>query len=245
MKLTITLVVCLAVSLPLVAQDKARLKAISDTFSKIEENHEIWNNYSTVVQNAAPVMTTIHHLWISDGEGEEKLSKLETHSLEDHGESKQQFYFKGDQLIFTLDRTENVLIDPNVTDVTEKRYHFADGQLIRVLNKQGRFPAGQPTETDALKSQAVPLSEIENASETYTLQHEMTAPVIQKLLRLAEDGASSSVVRQTDCNLSRVLRARVTLARMSLADAVQMKGLGLRLCTSMCSSMAWIKSSTL
>jgi hypothetical protein len=192
MKLTITLVVCLAVSLPLVAQDKARLKAISDTFSKIEENHEIWSNYSTVVQNAAPVMTTIHHLWISDGEGEEKLSKLETHSLEDHGESKQQFYFKGDQLIFTLDRTENVLIDPNVTDVTEKRYYFADGQLIRVLNKQGRFPAGQPTETDALKSQAVPLSEIENASETYTLQHEMTAPVIQKLLRLAEDGAPSS-----------------------------------------------------
>jgi hypothetical protein len=182
---------CLAFSVPLFAQDKEVLKEISSIFTQIEESHESWNNYSTVVQNAAPVQTTINHLWVSDGEGDEKLSKLETHSLEDHGETKQQFFFKGDQLVFTLDRTENVLIDPNVTDVIEKRYYFANGQLIRVLNKQGRFPAGQPTETDALKSKAVPLSEIENASETYVLQHEMTAPLIQKLLHLEDDAAPS------------------------------------------------------
>jgi len=187
MRLLILALLCLSISRTLPAQDKATLKAISAVFSEIEDNHESWNNYSTVVQNVAPVLTAIHHLWISDGEGNEKLSKLETHSLEDHGEQKLQFYFKGDELVFTLDRTENVLIDPNVTDVTERRYYFANNQLIRVLKKEGRFPAGKPTDTDELKSQEVPLSEIENADETYVQQHEMTAPLIQKLLRLEDD----------------------------------------------------------
>lgn len=187
MRHLILALLCLSISRTLPAQDKAALKAISAVFSEIEDNHESWNNYSTVVQNAAPVLTTIHHLWVSDGEGSEKLSKLETHSLEDHGEQKLQFYFKGDDLVFTLDRTENVLIDPNVTDVIEKRYYFANNQLIRVLKKEGRFPAGKPTDTDALKNEEVPLSEIENASETYVDQHEMTAPIIQKLLRLEDD----------------------------------------------------------
>lgn len=187
MRHLILALLCLSISRTLPAQDKAALKAISAVFSEIEDNHESWNNYSTVVQNAAPVLTTIHHLWVSDGEGSEKLSKLETHSLEDHGEQKLQFYFKGDDLVFTLERTENVLIDPNVTDVIEKRYYFANNQLIRVLKKEGRFPAGKPTDTDALKNQEVPLIEIENASETYVDQHEMTAPIIQKLLRLEDD----------------------------------------------------------
>ena len=187
MRHLILALLCLSISQTLPAQDKAALKAISAVFSEIEDNHESWNNYSTVVQNAAPVLTTIHHLWVSDGEGSEKLSKLETHSLEDHGEQKLQFYFKGDDLVFTLDRTENVLIDPNVTDVIEKRYYFANNQLIRILKKEGRFPAGKPTDTDALKNEEVPLSEIENASETYVDQHEMTAPIIQKLLRLEDD----------------------------------------------------------
>jgi len=187
MRLLILALLCLSISRTLPAQDKATLKAISAVFSEIEDNHESWNNYSTVVQNVAPVLTAIHHLWISDGEGNEKLSKLETHSLEDHGEQKLQFYFKGDELVFTLDRTENVLIDPNVTDVTERRYYFSNNQLIRVLKKEGRFPAGKPTDTDELKSQEVPLSEIENADETYVQQHEMTAPLIQKLLRLEDD----------------------------------------------------------
>lgn len=189
MRHLILALLCLSISQMLPAQDKATLKAISAVFSEIEDNHESWNNYSTVVQNAAPVLTTIHHLWVSDGEGDEKLSKLETHSLEDHGEQKLQFYFKGDDLVFTLDRTENVLIDPNVTDVIERRYYFANNQLIRVLKKEGRFPAGKPTDTESLKNEEVPLSEIENASETYVDQHEMTAPIIQKLLRLEDDSA--------------------------------------------------------
>lgn len=197
MRHLILALLCLSISQMLPAQDKATLKAISAVFSKIEDNHESWNNYSTVVQTTAPVLTTIHHLWVSDGEGSDKLSKLETHSLEDHGEQKLQFFFKGDELVFTLDRTENVMIDPNVTDVIEKRYYFANNQLIRVLKKEGRFPAGKPTETDALKNQDVPLSEIENASETYVDQHEMTAPIIQKLLRLEDDSAPTPTAAST------------------------------------------------
>ena len=55
----------------------------------------------------------------------------------------------------------------------------------------------------------------------------------------------SSGPRQTVYNLSSTFRARLTLARMSVADAVQMKGLGLRLCALMYSVIAPIRSSTL
>ena len=44
---------------------------------------------------------------------------------------------------------------------------------------------------------------------------------------------SASVVRQLEVLLFKTARARVTLARMSLALAVQMNGLGLALCTAM------------
>lgn len=44
--------------------------------------------------------------------------------------------------------------------------------------------------------------------------------------------AFASVVRQADCNLSRVLRPRFTFSKMSAADAVQMNGLGAALCAS-------------
>jgi hypothetical protein len=43
----------------------------------------------------------------------------------------------------------------------------------------------------------------------------------------------SSVVRQADWNLLSLARALATLARMSEARAVQMNGLGLRLCCAM------------
>jgi hypothetical protein len=40
---------------------------------------------------------------------------------------------------------------------------------------------------------------------------------------------ATSVVRHAECRLSRALRARLTFSRMSLALAVQMNGLGVRL----------------
>ena len=45
-------------------------------------------------------------------------------------------------------------------------------------------------------------------------------------------GELASGVSHTDRRLSRVARARVTFSRMSVAFAVQMKGLGFRLCLS-------------
>ncbi len=167
------------------------MKEIGAVYEAIESEHEGWSFYSTEVMNAEEGHRLINRLWVSGGEGEEKLSKLESHHLEDHGETKVQFYFKGDQLLFTLDRTENVLIEPNVTDVTEKRYYFADGQLIRLRSKEGRFAAGKSTDTSGLKNREVPLSEIENVEETYVMQHEMAAPLLEQLLHLNEEGAGS------------------------------------------------------
>ena len=52
-------------------------------------------------------------------------------------------------------------------------------------------------------------------------------------------------MRQLEVILFKTARARVTLARMSLALAVQMKGFGLALCAAMYSSMASFRSGTL
>ncbi len=54
-----------------------------------------------------------------------------------------------------------------------------------------------------------------------------------------------SVVRQLEVLLFKAARARVTLARMSDAFAVQIKGLGLALCVAMYSLMAASRSGTL
>ena len=54
---------------------------------------------------------------------------------------------------------------------------------------------------------------------------------------------SASGLRQAECRLSSVRRARLTFSRISEALAVQMKGLGLWLCLSMYSPMAIISSS--
>ena len=55
----------------------------------------------------------------------------------------------------------------------------------------------------------------------------------------------TSGVRLTVYNLFSTARARLTLARISLADAVQMNGFGFWLCWLMYSVIAPIKSSTL
>jgi hypothetical protein len=57
--------------------------------------------------------------------------------------------------------------------------------------------------------------------------------------------AQASGPRLTVYNLFSTLRARFTLARMSLAEAVQMKGLGSALCRLMYSLIAPTRSSTL
>ena len=166
------------------AQDKAALKAIGAVYDQIEENHKSWSHSSMTVGNDSGSFT--NDLW--ESHDDDKLMKLQTYSGEDHGEMKTQFFFKGDELIFTLDRREEALIEPNATDVIEKRYYFINGQLARVLEKKGRFPAGKPTDTQTLKNREIPLSEIENADETYRDQHEMTAAVVQKLQSLQGDG---------------------------------------------------------
>jgi hypothetical protein len=181
---TILPILALLAGMTLHAQDPAALKKISAAYEQIEEYHQSWSHSSMTVGNDSGSFT--NELW--ESHDDDKLMKLQTYNGEDHGETTLQFFFKSDQLIFTLERREEALIEPNATDVIEKRYYFIEGQLARVLEKKGRFPAGKPTKTAALKNQEIPLSEIENADETYRIQHEMTASVITKLQQLSEDG---------------------------------------------------------
>ena len=58
-------------------------------------------------------------------------------------------------------------------------------------------------------------------------------PPSRDIEKTSTDKNTASVVRQIEVFLFRTTRARVTLARMSLAWAVQINGLGLVLCTAM------------
>jgi NAD(P)-dependent dehydrogenase (short-subunit alcohol dehydrogenase family) len=86
----------------------------------------------------------------------------------------------------------------------------------------------------------------EHFDKTFDGNVKGTLFTVQKALPLMKDGGSiiltasseasngteafsvygASVVRHTDCTLTRTLRARFTFSRMSEAEAVQMKGLG-------------------
>ncbi|WP_395751591.1 hypothetical protein [Prosthecobacter sp.] len=107
---------------------------------------------------------------------------------DDHGETKVQYYFKGDRLLFTLDRSETWRMIPKApTDVVEKRYYFAKNQLIRLLEKKAQFPAGAPADTTGIKNLELPLNADETAAETYTTQHELAASVIERARKLEEE----------------------------------------------------------
>ena len=201
MKWILPLLAVLALSPLLQAQDKAALREISETFGQIEEHYKSWTHYSTIVDDAQSGHSTINNLWVNEGEGETKLIKLEALSFGDHGESKVQFFFKGDRLLFLLNRFETSLIEPEPgSDVKEKRFYFADNKLIRLLEKKAFFPAKKPTDTKDIKNREVPLREIENLDEIYALQHETTAPIIQKLLRLNEDDAPADTATPANSN---------------------------------------------
>ncbi len=173
------------------AQDKkAALREISADYEQIESNYKTWPHYSVTLENLEGGHSYTNQLWMS-GDGDDQLSKLEAQNFGDHGESKLQFFFRGDRLLFSLDRREDAIIEPAATDVMEQRYYFADNKLIRLLKKQGRFSAGKPTDTTSLKNREQPLDVQapgdESPEETYRNQHEIAAPLMLKLRRLNAD----------------------------------------------------------
>lgn len=75
------------------------------------------------------------------------------------------------------------------TSVVEKRLYFANGALIRMLTKEGKFAAGQPTDTTALKNKDIPIDEVQGAGELFgDLEQEVRA-IITKTRQIASDEA--------------------------------------------------------
>ncbi len=190
MKPLIAFIALLTAVNPLHAQDKAALREISGAFDKIEADYKTWPHHTYGGENLEGGQAYEHSVWKSDGDKD--FIKVESLDFNEHGESKTQFFFKDSRLLFTLDRRETVRMVPNApTEVLERRYYFADSQLIRVLEKEGAFPNGGPTDTAGLKNRELPLNAIENAAETYSTQHEIAAGIIERA-RMLEQNAGPS-----------------------------------------------------
>jgi len=179
----------------LVAQDKAALKRISSVFESVEKNYEIWLHYSYSAAGLEGGHAYENHVWKS--EDETPYYRVESLSFDDHGQGKKQFIMRGSELLFVLDRSEMTPMQENAaTSVVEKRLYFAEGGLIRVLEKKGKFAAGEPTDTTALKNKDIPIDEVEGAGELYgDLEQEAQAIIAKAEQIAAEDslaGADSS-----------------------------------------------------
>jgi len=187
MKTSLLLAVMLTAS-SLVAQDKAALKRITSVFETVEENYESWPHLSYSASGLEGGYAYENHVWKS--EGEPALYRVESLSFDDHGEGKKQFFFQGSELLFVLDRSEMTPMQENAaTSVVEKRLYFAEGGLIRVLEKKGKFAVGKPTDTTALKNKEIPVDQVEGAGELYGDLEKEAQAIIAKAYQITADDA--------------------------------------------------------
>ena len=172
----------------LLAQDKAALKRISTVFESVEQNYESWPCLGYSAQGLEGGFSFEHHVWKS--EDEPPLYRVESLTYDDHGEGKKQFFIQGDELLFVLDRSEMTpMQEKAATSVVEKRLYFANGSLIRMLTKEGKFAAGKPTDTTALKNKDIPIDEVQGAGELFGELEQEVRAIIAKARQIASDEA--------------------------------------------------------
>lgn len=170
------------------AQDKAALKEISAVFEQIEKEHGAWPHHSYTGENLEGGYAYENHVW--QAEDDSGLIRVESRRFDDHGESKTQYFIRGDELLFVLDRVENTPLQPKAkTEVEEKRLYFGGGKLIRLLTKHARFPAGVKTDTSAIGNQEELLSAVEGAGEFYSNYTHTAQAIVAKAASLDSDEA--------------------------------------------------------
>lgn len=173
------------------AQDKAALKRISSVFETVEENYKYWPHHSITGENLEGGYAFEHHVWQSNDEP--PLYRVESLSFDDHGQAKKQFFFKGSQLLFVLDRSEMTpMQEKAATSVVEKRLYFAEGSLIRMLEKAGKFPEGKPTDTTSLKNKDTPVEEVLGAGELYGELEREAQAIMVKVNKISSDDAPAA-----------------------------------------------------
>jgi hypothetical protein len=180
MKAIFPLLALLCLGSSVIAQDKTALKRISGVFEAIEKNFEYWPHHSITGENLEGGYAFEHHLWQSNDEP--PLYRVESLSFDDHGQAKKQYFIQGNELLFVLDRSEMTPMQPKAaTSVVEKRLYFAEGALIRMLTKEGKFPAGKATDTATLKNKDLPIDEVEGAGELFGEHDRESQNIIAKI----------------------------------------------------------------
>lgn len=189
MKATIVVLFLSALNMTARSQDKAALNEVISVFDEIDAHFKEWTHYSYGADNPEGGRSYQHQVWKNDSDA--GFVKVEMLNVNEHGETKVQYYFKGGRLFFTLDRAETALMIPRApTDVVEKRYYFANNQLIRLLEKKGRFAEGTKADTTAIKNRELPVNaQEESAGETYTTQHKLAGAVLERVRKLEEEPA--------------------------------------------------------
>ncbi len=168
------------------AEDKAALKEISTFFEQIEQNYEAWPHYSHTSENLDDGESFEDHVWLARDDS--ALIRIESLNYGSYGLAKTQYFIRGDELLFMLDRVENTTPQPKApTQVDEKRSYFAAGKLVRVLTKEGEFPAGKPTDTISLPNKTVPAEELPDPKAAYDGHTKIARAIVAKFASLDSD----------------------------------------------------------
>jgi hypothetical protein len=149
---------CLGTSLT--AQDRGALKRVTAVFEKIESEHEGWPHLKLTMENLDGPSAEQHMWRAPDGSG---LLRTERTLFDDHGPLMRRIYLENNDVLFVLERAEyEGPREGAPVQVTEKRYYFSGGELIRAIGKKGEFAAGKSVDTGKLPNKPLSGDEIED-----------------------------------------------------------------------------------
>lgn len=177
---------CLGTSLS--AQDKGALKRMTALFEKIESECESWPHLKLAVENLdGPAVE--QHIWRApDDSG---LLRTERTLFDDHGPLMRRIYVENNDVLFVLERAEyEAPREGAPVQVTEKRYYFSGGELIRAVGKKGEFAAGKPADTGKLPNKPLSADEIEE--DVYEGFQREVQDIISKFSGVSGDGGNAA-----------------------------------------------------
>lgn len=187
MKSIVTLFACVATGAILHAQPHPAVKDIVAAYETIEREHENWDHYNFAEAGVDESYVRQYDVWLSSVE-EMPYTKVQVVNHSEHGSTGTVSYLKNDQLVFVLaTRSKTPFTENAKTSVSESRYYFDGGKVVRLLEKGGQVPPDQADDLSKLKSNEVPMDKIENPVGSYHHFHKKASFVIARLKKITEE----------------------------------------------------------
>lgn len=176
------------------AEDKKAVKSIQSIYQTIESGYKNWQTARFL-----DLVGAERQVWRSDDEP--PLYRVSMQLDDDHAASTDIYYLKGEELVFMLDDYETNPHD-NETKLTrrERRYYFAEGELIHALEKSTTYPRNKPVKLDSLPIKTLDLAKLiedESAGDLHARSLKRAQTIANALETFDPEGAPEVTDRGT------------------------------------------------